>query len=525
MVTYIRSDLEFILKQIKIAEDHALYVNSNGADGRPLFGPGVNGQQALIPTYNLAWGLRTVDGSYNHLLPGQIEWGAADNEFPEHLGTDYRSIMVPGGPGGALVEVTYTPGADNDGPGSAGPGDVFDPTVRTISNLLVDQTLGNPSAILTGLQRAGLVAPQDQMAATAAISAAYEPLKPLFNAVNDAERAYAEASAAASASPGNAALQQAAADAQQALDAARAALDLADDALLDLLSANGIELEGANVKITNAAPDEGLSAPFNSWFTLFGQFFDHGLDLVAKGGSGTVFIPLQPDDPLYVPGSPTNFMVLTRATLGRARPRRHHRHGRRHRPSGQHHDLLRRPEPDLHLASLAPGVPARSTQLERRRRPGRHRQADRGRATAAWRPGRDVKAQAAEMLGIQLTDSDVGNVPLLRDRPVRQFIPRPERLPQMVTGDRTGRRHSEHGGRHRRLRHLGRSGRRPTRSAPATPSSPTSRTTRCRSGSPTATSKSASAIPDNRPPPANTTTNCSTRTSSPATAAPTRISA
>ena len=57
-----------------------------------------------------------------------------------------------------------------------------------------------------------------------------------------------------------------------------------------------------------------LSAPFNSWFTLFGQFFDHGLDLVNKGGSGTVFIPLQPDDPLYVEGSPTNFMVLTRAT-------------------------------------------------------------------------------------------------------------------------------------------------------------------------------------------------------------------
>ena len=62
-------------------------------------------------------------------------------------------------------------------------------------------------------------------------------------------------------------------------------------------------------------PDVGLSAPFNSWFTLFGQFFDHGLDLVNKGGSGTVFVPLQPDDPLYVPGSPTNFMVLTRATV------------------------------------------------------------------------------------------------------------------------------------------------------------------------------------------------------------------
>src|SRR5262249_15692667 len=48
---------------------------------------------------------------------------------------------------------------------------------------------------------------------------------------------------------------------------------------------------------------------------FFGQFFDHGLDLVTKGGNGTIWIPLQPDDPLYNPASPqTNFMVLTRAT-------------------------------------------------------------------------------------------------------------------------------------------------------------------------------------------------------------------
>ena len=75
-------------------------------------------------------------------------------------------------------------------------------------------------------------------------------------------------------------------------------------------------MDGDNISLPNVAPDEGLSASFNSWFTLFGQFFDHGLDLVGKGGSGTVFIPLQPDDPLYDPTSPTNFMVLTRATVG-----------------------------------------------------------------------------------------------------------------------------------------------------------------------------------------------------------------
>ncbi len=63
--------------------------------------------------------------------------------------------------------------------------------------------------------------------------------------------------------------------------------------------------------IPNITPDFGLSAPFNLMFTFFGQFFDHGLDLVTKGG-GTVIMPLQPDDPLFVPGSQTNFMVMTR---------------------------------------------------------------------------------------------------------------------------------------------------------------------------------------------------------------------
>ena len=100
------------------------------------------------------------------------------------------------------------------------------------------------------------------------------------------------------------------------LEAARVVRDAA-------LEPFGLTMDGDNVQITNVSPDVGLSAPFNSWFTLFGQFFDHGLDLVNKGGSGTVFVPLQPDDPLYVPGSPTNFMVLTRATVSRRRRRRH----------------------------------------------------------------------------------------------------------------------------------------------------------------------------------------------------------
>ena len=76
--------------------------------------------------------------------------------------------------------------------------------------------------------------------------------------------------------------------------------------------------------IPNISTDNGFSPPFNSLFTFFGQFFDHGLDQTVKGG-GTVFVPLHADDPLVtrgpdgIPGNgdevpPSQaFMVLTRA--------------------------------------------------------------------------------------------------------------------------------------------------------------------------------------------------------------------
>ncbi|HET7717715.1 MAG TPA: peroxidase family protein, partial [Bauldia sp.] len=426
MVAYIRSDLDFILAQIKIAEDHALWINSNGTQGKPLFyipgNPNADEPgEVSIPSYNIAWGLRTVDGTYNHLLPGQEKWGASDQEFARLLDAEYRTVMVdPDGPGGmGPVPVTYTPGADNDGAGSAGPGDVFDPTVRTISNLIVDQTLGNPAAIMTALQKNGVEA-ADQITIAAEITALYTPIAPQFQAVASAERAYASAAAQADASPGNAALQAAASAALATLDAAKAALDAVDDALMAKLAEHGIELEGANVKLTNSAPDEGLSAGFNSWFTLFGQFFDHGLDLVNKGGSGTVFIPLMPDDPLYVPGGDTNFMVLTRATLTE--------NGEAVNTTtpfvDQNQTYTSHPSHQVFLRQYvlnANGDPVATGKLI---------QGDNG-GMATWA---DVKEQARTILGINLTDADVGSVPLVRTDPYGNFIPGPNGFPQLITG-------------------------------------------------------------------------------------------
>ena len=122
-----------------------------------------------------------------------------------------------------------------------------------------------------------------------------------------------------------------------------------------------------------------------------------------QGRQGTVFIPLQPDDPLYVPGSPTNFMVLTRATnscpgpdgiLGTA---------------DDIHDNENTTTPFVdqnqtyYVASVASGVPARLSELDASGHPvatgklitnrdlgadGHFGTGRRRSKSAAWRPGR-----------------------------------------------------------------------------------------------------------------------------------------
>ena len=266
MVKFVRNDLEFILQQILIAEQHAAGASLPDLIGSPL----------------LPWGLRTVNGSYNNLNDGRELWGSAAQPFPRLLGESYRSgtadltfdINGPFAPGGTGVGANYTHVAGL-------PQNVVDTAPRTISNLIVDQTLDNPAAIATALEMTGL--------AGAALTAGINNIVGARDAV---KVAVAQATGPVESDPD--------------VIAARAALDAA-------LSLHGIELEpDGTVIIPNTAPDVGLSAPFNGWMTLFGQFFDHGLDLVSKGAATKVYIPLQPDDPLYVDGGNSNFMVVTR---------------------------------------------------------------------------------------------------------------------------------------------------------------------------------------------------------------------
>jgi Ca2+-binding RTX toxin-like protein len=311
MVNLVKHDLQFILKQIKVAEANS--VAHSGDVATPL--------SELVSHHLLPYGLRTVNGSYNNLVSGHEYSGAADQIMPRLLDPVYvdgetapAGLHSPSSPAGTTL-TSYQ-----------NSGDVYDSDPRVISNLISDQTIGNPATIIAALTNLGHADPYKVLTGTNLDI--YNDAVEAYKAYAAAEKALAQATANVTAKEMALARNPSSTDAQTALDAAKAVKESAQSAVTTkteakteayeaLQDALGVTLEGDTVVIPNVAPDLGDTAPFNGFFTLFGQFFDHGLDLVSKGDNGTVYIPLQPDDPLYVPGSPTNFMVLTRATVAR----------------------------------------------------------------------------------------------------------------------------------------------------------------------------------------------------------------
>ena len=348
-------DLQFILDQIKIAEAHSA--------GTPL--------EELVDSPLLPTGLRTVDGSYNNFGIGREQWGSAGELF----GPIAEGSLGQGS--GAFPEGFGYPTNNDYGV----VGDVVDAEPRLISNLIVDQTLDNPAVIATALQHAGMNG-QPMLNAMGEIRAQHDLVRALNDAGLEETPIYA---------------------------AQKEELDT-------LLASYGIEMDGVTVMLPNVAPDEGLSASYNSVFTLFGQFFDHGLDLVAKGGNGTVYMPLSPDDPLYNPNSPTNFMVMTRAATDDSA-------GNVTTPwVDQNQTYTSHPSHQVFLREYAmvDGQPVATGNL-----------LDGARGLPTWA---DIKAQARTLLGIELTDKDVGAVPLVAVDPYGEFIRGENGLPQLITG-------------------------------------------------------------------------------------------
>lgn len=224
-------------------------------------------------------------------------------------------------------------------------------------------------------------------------------------------------------------------NANAGLVAAESNATLSTDNFNQLIGNLGLEISSnGSILVANLAPDEGLSAPFNSWFTLFGQFFDHGLDSITKGGNGTVFIPLKPDDPLYVQGSNSNFMVVTRATLT---------NGQQEATNvttpfvDQNQTYSSHPSHQVFLRAyeLVEGVPKATGELVVNRDLGLDGKFGTSDDTvlggmATWEV---VKAQARDILGINLSDADVTGGPLLATDDYGNFLPGPNGFVQLVT--------------------------------------------------------------------------------------------
>ena len=209
-------DLEFMLKQIKIAEDHA--------GGKTLL-------QAIMDAYNVTAakaaqmpaGLRTVDGRATTSSPVR-----------KTTAPPTRSFRVCWHRCSSTNRTKATSTASRT-PTTAPPGDVVDSDPRTISNLLVDQTAGNPAAVMAALQFSVFsetLLPGQVAAAANAIAVAYANRLALEDAAAAAENAEAIAAAA---------LAQALADspgAVAALAAANAELLAAQTALADATAAS-----------------------------------------------------------------------------------------------------------------------------------------------------------------------------------------------------------------------------------------------------------------------------------------------
>src|SRR4051794_10341360 len=219
--------------------------------------------------------------------------------------------------------------------------------------------------------------------------------------------------------------------------------------------------------IPNVTTDVGLSPPYNSLFTFFGQFFDHGVDQTVKSGKA-VFVPLKQDDPLITlgpDGKPNSgdevtdphqqFMVLTRAQnqpgpdgkLGTAddvqdanntdTPWVDQSQTYTSHPS---HQVFLREYQNVDAAGnpASTGKPVSTGKLLGGLAAGlTYTGSPDGRTgMATWA---SVKKQAADVLGLKLVDRDVTNIPMLAVDPYGKFIPGPlHGLPQYVTKSADG---------------------------------------------------------------------------------------
>ncbi|WP_162803006.1 peroxidase family protein [Ornithinimicrobium avium] len=193
-----------------------------------------------------------------------------------------------------------------------------------------------------------------------------------------------------------------------------------------------IDPDTGELYLPNTTADEALSPPVNMWFVFFGQFFDHGLDLVDKHPENAIIVPLSPDDPLWSrTDDDKKFLAMSRATNqpgpdgvdSTSDDVREHQN--RTTPwVDQNQTYTSHPAHQVFIREYElVGTPARPVAT------GRLLNGPNG-GLATWDA---VQEQALTVLGIDLRDQSVLNVPQVVVDPYGQFIPGPAGFPQLLT--------------------------------------------------------------------------------------------
>ena len=367
-----RSDLESILNEIRVMEAFNAAVTAFPAAnaGRT---PTLEEQRVIMlglvgNNPGSTAGLRTTSGVLNNLTPGNAAFGSAGQPFinltdPTYIAGNAGAGFDPDGPtrfaldgvtpiGGTAPNITnadYTPGAAADN-------NVVDSQPRQISQLISDQSTANPAAVAASVRSGGAI-----VMYTGVMADSTDLGGGIFRGTTGSLH--------------------------------NAAGEIVDEVGNPILT------------VLNNAPD-GVSAPYNSWLTLFGQGFDHGLDHITKGGNGKVYIPLLPGDPLYDPSptARTNFMVVTRASANAVNSTTPWIDMNQAYGSSPSFQVF------LREYTLVGGVPVATGKLL-------------GGVNGGLPTWGEIKLQAAQMLGIQLTDEWVGDSPQIVTDEFGRFIP------------------------------------------------------------------------------------------------------
>ncbi len=424
-------DLAFIYKQIEIADEHATTATPQDPCGTLLAEPGDNIPDAKqVPDILTPYGLRTVDGSCNNLknaattttIDGPAAFGSSRQLFPR--------LTTPVFPDADPITAQFPVGPPGPTSYKQTSGNVVDAQPRVISNLIDDQTSNNPAAVAAAAHTTDIVHP-----GPTAVPCTTDPDPTVDPPVQGVP---------AGCTPSN-----------------------------------------QTLFIPNVSTNNGLAPPYNSLFTFFGQFFDHGLDQTVTGSPDDVFVPLAPDDPLVTvgpDGKPNTgdevppqmaFMVLTRALnqpgpdgkLGTADDVRAAVNNdtpwvdqsQSYGSTGTQDVFLREfiPGDDVtapfgttNPAAVSDGEllhgivnddplnlnPTNDPTLDACGKPSAFACYNDGPAgadsLATWA---SVRQQAHDLLGLRLEDRDVNNIPMLATDPYGKYIPGPHGLPQYVT--------------------------------------------------------------------------------------------